>query len=236
MGLFIAFLILAAWSANLIYSLVYQSIMLIDPMFWIHWLLQIWLYTGLFITAHDAMHNTISRNSRLNYSIGFISTFLFAGMYYPKLLTKHHLHHAHPATAKDPDFKIGNQNFFVWWFSFLKQYITVWQIFIMAIIFNVLLLFFTELQLIVFWVIPSILATFQLFYFGTFLPHRLPHTENMQPHNSRTLAPNHVWALISCYFFGYHSEHHASPGTPWWKLYQVKNQGIRNLNNESEKK
>lgn len=106
----------------------------------------------------------------------------------------------------------------------------------MAAIFNILLIFFTELQLIIFWVIPSILATFQLFYFGTFLPHKLPHTENMEPHNSRTLPRNHFWAFISCYFFGYHSEHHSSPETPWWRLYQVKNQGIDILNNISEKK
>jgi beta-carotene ketolase (CrtW type) len=29
--------------------------------------------------------------------------------------------------------------------------------------------------------------------------------------------------MLSCYFFGYHYEHHESPQTPWWKLYQIKN-------------
>lgn len=236
MGLIFAFFIIITWFSNLAYSLLYQPIILTDYMFWFHFLIQIWLYTGLFITAHDSMHRTVCKSKKLNYSIGFISTILFAGMYYPKLLTKHHQHHAYPATVKDPDYKTGNQNFFAWWFSFLKQYITVWQILFMAAIFNILLIFFTELQLIIFWVIPSILATFQLFYFGTFLPHRLPHTENMEPHNSRTLPRNHFWAFISCYFFGYHSEHHSSPETPWWRLYQVKNQGIDILNNISEKK
>jgi beta-carotene ketolase (CrtW type) len=28
--------------------------------------------------------------------------------------------------------------------------------------------------------------------------------------------------MISCYFFGYHFEHHESPQTPWWRLYQSK--------------
>jgi beta-carotene ketolase (CrtW type) len=27
---------------------------------------------------------------------------------------------------------------------------------------------------------------------------------------------------LSCYFFGYHFEHHDSPGTPWWRLWRVK--------------
>ena len=93
----------------------------------------------------------------------------------------------------------------------------------MAGLFNLGLLFFSEIQLIVLWIIPSILATFQLFYFGTYLPHQLPHTTEMGIYKSRTLKKNHLWAMLSCYFFGYHYEHHASPQTPWWKLYQTKN-------------
>ena len=34
-------------------------------------------------------------------------------------------------------------------------------------------------------------------------------------------------AMVSCYFFGYHFEHHDSPGTPWWKLYAVKNDLVK---------
>ena len=49
----------------------------------------------------------------------------------------------------------------------------------MAGLFNLGLLFFSEIQLIVLWIIPSILATFQLFYFGTYLPDRLPHITEM---------------------------------------------------------
>jgi beta-carotene ketolase (CrtW type) len=39
---------------------------------------------------------------------------------------------------------------------------------------------------------------------------------------SRSQRKNHVWAFISCYFFGYHYEHHAQPYLPWWKLPQAK--------------
>jgi beta-carotene ketolase (CrtW type) len=33
-----------------------------------------------------------------------------------------------------------------------------------------------------------------------------------------------VWAFISCYFFGYHYEHHDQPYLPWWKLAAAKDQ------------
>ena len=222
MGTFIAILIILSWAAHLLYILLFQTVNPSEISFWLHLLLQSWLFTGLFITAHDSMHGTVSRNRILNYLLGFLSTMLYAGMWYPMLIKKHHAHHEWPGTEKDPDYHVGNQNFFVWWFSFMKAYLTIWQIIIMAVLFNVGLIFFTELQLIVLWIIPAFLSTFQLFYFGTFLPHRLPHTTEMLPHNARTQNRNHLWAFLSCYFFGYHSEHHASPRTPWWQLYKMK--------------
>ncbi|MGM0613719.1 MAG: fatty acid desaturase, partial [Bacteroidota bacterium] len=79
-----------------------------------------------------------------------------------------------------------------------------------------------EPNVIVFWIVPAILGTLQLFYVGTFLPHQRPHDEYMQPHKARTQKKNHLWAMLSCYFFGYHYEHHESPRTPWWQLYKSK--------------
>ncbi len=222
MGVIIGLSIIALWFVHLIYVLNYVVPDVSSVLFWAHLLLQTWLYTGLFITAHDAMHGTVSKQKQLNLSIGFLSTLLYAGMYYPVLYKKHQLHHKFPASASDPDYKTGKQHFAAWWFAFLKQYISLWQIIYMAIIFNILLLWFNEINLIVFWVIPSILSTFQLFYFGTYKPHKLPHTPEMSPHNSRSQAKNHLVAMLSCYFFGYHKEHHESPQTPWWKLYKLK--------------
>lgn len=222
MGIIIAISIMLVWGMHLVYILINQPIDLKDVWFWCHLIMQSWLFTGLFITAHDSMHGTISRHKRVNNFLGFFATLLFAGMWYPMLLKKHKLHHIHSGTVLDPDYKVGNQNFFAWWFSFMKQYVTLWQILIMAVLFNIGLIFFTETQLIVLWIIPSILATFQLFYFGTYLPHHLPHTPEMEPHKARSQKRNHLWAMLSCYFFGYHYEHHASPQTPWWKLYQIK--------------
>lgn len=223
MGVFIALLVIISWALHLAYMLLLQPVNLLDVWFWVHMLIQTWLFTGLFITAHDSMHGTISANRKLNNVIGFSATLLFAGMWYPMLIKKHKMHHINPGTALDPDYYTGKQNFFAWWFSFMKAYVTIWQILIMAGLFNLGLLYFSEIQLIVLWIIPSILATFQLFYFGTYLPHRLPHTTEMGIYKSRTLKKNHLWAMLSCYFFGYHYEHHASPQTPWWKLYQTKN-------------
>ena len=45
---------------------------------------------------------------------------------------------------------------------------------------------------------------------------------DMLPYNSRTEKKNHLYAFVTCYFFGYHSEHHRSPQTPWWKMYSLK--------------
>lgn len=222
MGVLISLMILLSWFGHLVYSLYYINPNPLLIQFWIHLAIQTWLFTGLFISAHDAMHGTISKNRKTNTILGLISTTLYAGMWYPTLLKKHKLHHSNPGTAEDPDYHTGNQNFFVWWFNFMKTYLTLWQIVIMALLFNIGLIFFNELELIYFWVVPAIASTFQLFYFGTFKPHRLPHTKDMGINKSRSQKKNHLWALVSCYFFGYHYEHHLSPQTPWWKLYQLK--------------
>jgi len=222
MGIFFALVILSGYFIHLVCVLIYQPIDPVKGWFWFHLLLQTWLFTGLFITAHDAMHGTVSKNKFINNVLGTIASLLYAGLWYPKLKKKHFLHHLYPATVHDPDYAAGNQNFFVWWFQFMKQYVTIWQIVIMAGLFNIGLVWFNELQMIVWWIIPSVLSTFQLFYFGTFIPHRLPHTEEMIPHKARSQPRNHLLAFLTCYFFGYHFEHHASPGTPWWQLYSIK--------------
>lgn len=116
MGVFIAFLIGLSWAAHLFYVLNFQTIDISQLSFWLHIILQSWLFTGLFITAHDAMHGTVARNKTLNTIIGFAATMLYAGMWYPVLLRKHRLHHAWPGTTNDPDYHVGNQNFFAWGF------------------------------------------------------------------------------------------------------------------------
>lgn len=227
MGILIAFIIITLWAAHLFYSLNFVQVDFTNPVFYLHIFLQGYLYTGLFITGHDAMHRTVSRNRTINDSIGWISTLLFAGLSYNRLIKNHFMHHSKPGEENDPDFYTKSQNFFIWWAVFLIRYTTISQLIIMAVAFNVLATWFDKNSIISFWVIPAFIGTFQLFFFGTYLPHKYPHTENMKPHNARSQKLNHLWAMLSCYFFGYHNEHHERPATPWWKLYKLKEETVK---------
>jgi beta-carotene/zeaxanthin 4-ketolase len=224
MGVILAIIIILLWGIHLTWMLLNLEFSLLNPWMYIHILVQGWLYTGLFITGHDAMHGNISKNRGVNSFFGTIATFLFAGMSYTKLKKNHGLHHVSPATEADPDFYVKSQNFWVWWGVFMWRYVTIWQLIIMAVAYNIFihLLSMNEATIILYWILPAILGTFQLFYFGVYWPHRQPHLPDMLPHRARTQSKNHLWAMISCYFFGYHYEHHEQQQVPWWKLYTTK--------------
>ncbi|MCE7994049.1 MAG: fatty acid desaturase [Roseivirga sp.] len=217
-GVLIALVIIILWFATLATGLT-TMVDYTSPWLYLLILVQTHLYTGLFITAHDAMHGTISTNKRLNTTLGHITALLFSYNFYHRLFPKHHEHHRFVATEKDPDYHKGS--FFPWYLSFLKQYISWQQIVLMAITFNLLKLIFPVENLILLWMLPGVLATFQLFYFGTYLPHKGHHSDKNR-HFSRSQSKNHLWAFLTCYFFGYHYEHHDSPATPWWRLYKKK--------------
>jgi beta-carotene ketolase (CrtW type) len=220
-GLFIALSILILWATGIVFLMGFQF-SYTNPFIYVFTLIQMHLYTGLFITAHDAMHGTVSQSHpKINYIIGWICTILYAVFPFSMLYVKHHQHHQFVHTKKDPDYHQGN--FLVWYFNFIKQYLKWWQIITMAFIYNVLKIWIPEQNLLFFWVIPSLLSTLQLFYFGTYLPHK---GEHQNIHQSRTQSKNHIWAFFSCYFFGYHFEHHDSPATPWWKLWQQKEKNL----------
>lgn len=218
-GIIVALVVICAWCFSIL-SLMQWEFSFSNPFLYLLILVQMHLYTGLFITAHDAMHGTVSSNRRLNDLIGQVCTALYACFPFSRLNRKHHEHHRHVHTSQDPDHH--PENFFSWYFSFIKEYISWWQLVLMALIYNVLKIWVPEPNLILFWVLPSLLSTLQLFYFGTWLPH---HGEHDNKHQSRTQGKNHLFAFLSCYFFGYHYEHHDSPGTPWWRLWKLKNSG-----------
>jgi beta-carotene/zeaxanthin 4-ketolase len=224
MGLFFAFIIIVLWAGHLVWSLFFFAFSWTDPLSYLHIAVQGYLYTGLFITAHDSMHGGIARKRKLNDAAGQLALWLFAAFSYKKMFPKHMAHHRYSGTADDPDFSVKHQSFFLWFFQFFFRYISAGQILVMALLFNIgLYLLRIPLEnLIAFWIIPAFLGTFQLFYFGTFRPHRYPHTLEMAPHNTRTQKKNHIWAMVSCYFFGYHTEHHEHPRIPWWQLYKTK--------------
>lgn len=221
-GVLAAGLIMASWTGLLTFLLAFYPPDWRTPWPYLLALLQTHLYTGLFITAHDAMHGVVSPNKRLNNAIGTLAAGLFAFNWFAGMLAKHHAHHDHVATEDDPDFHNGRHPGFLPWFvRFAWNYVTVWQVLLMAATYNVLKLFFPQANVIAFWMLPAVLGTFQLFYFGTYLPHRGEH-EADNPHKSRSQFRHHLWAFVSCYFFGYHYEHHDQPYLPWWRLWKAK--------------
>jgi len=224
MGILIATTLILIWGTHLGYILLNVEPSVSNPWMYVHILLQAYLYTGLFITGHDAMHGNISKSRNTNTVFGYLSGFLFAGIYYPRLRKNHGKHHRYAATEGDPDFYAGSQNFWKWWAVFMYRYVTILQLVVMAIFYNLLLLIpgVNELNALLYWALPAILGTLQLFWVGVYWPHRLPHTAEMGKHKARTQAKNHTWAMLSCYFFGYHREHHNNPRIPWWQLYKVK--------------
>jgi beta-carotene/zeaxanthin 4-ketolase len=222
MGILFAGLIISLWLLHLYYSLFILEFSFGSVFTYIHILLQTYLFTGLFITAHDAMHGTVYPKRKVNEITGRIAASLYACMSYKRLLRNHHRHHKYPGTEDDPDYSPRTQNVFAWWFLFMRRYATLMQFICMAVIYNVLKIFTSEMNIIFFWVLPAFLSSFQLFFFGTYQPHKTPHTHEMQPHNARSQDKNFIWGLLSCYFFGFHYEHHQSPGIPWWKLYNIK--------------
>lgn len=216
LGILVALVVISCWAVCLL-SLLRWDFRWDNPLVYIMILVQTHLYTGLFITAHDAMHGTVSSSSKFNLIIGQVCTALYAAFSFRKLMIKHHQHHRHVHSDLDPDYHEGS--FPVWYFHFMKEYMTMLQIVMMAVLFNVLTIWFTEVNILMFWVVPALLSTLQLFFFGTWLPH---HGEHQNVHYSRSLKKNHFVGFFSCYFFGYHYEHHEFPGTPWWKLWRMK--------------
>ncbi len=185
-------------------------------------LVQTFLYTGLFIVAHDALHGSIAPGRpHINDAIGALCAWLYASFSFERLRAEHRRHHAHPGTADDPDFHDGRHPGFVrWYVHFFRSYFSVWQILANTVAFQ---LWYRVAgipveDLIGFWVVPSLLSTLQLFFFGTFLPHREPPGGHVDGHRARSNDLPEWASFLTCYHFGYHWEHHAYPQLPWWRL------------------
>ncbi len=131
MGVFIALFIIISWLSHSAYMLMMLEWTPLSMWMWLHVALQTYLSVGLFITAHDAMHGTVSLNKRINNSLGWIACFLFAGMNYKRLITNHMAHHTFPGTEKDPDYDIS-QNYVIWFLRFMIRYTTISQLIVMG--------------------------------------------------------------------------------------------------------
>ncbi len=233
-GLLIAVLVYSAWLSHLVYWLAADLRSIAWPWIVLALFVQTWLYVGLFITAHDAMHQAVAPGRRkTNLWVGRIAVLSYALFSFDKLLRRHGLHHSFPAGDRDPDFHDGiHTTPLRWYVHFMLHYLTLLQLIGMAVLFNLLqhVAGVALENLLILWVTPALLSTWQLFYFGTYLPHRLPRGGYQPPHCA--VSSNYpVWlSLLTCYHFGYHLEHHQQPTVPWWRLPAWKAKSGKNQN------
>ncbi|TPE46463.1 fatty acid desaturase [Amaricoccus solimangrovi] len=180
-----------------------------------------WLSVGLFIIAHDAMHGSLAPGRPgLNAAAGRLALTLYAGFSWRKLVVKHMAHHRHAGTERDPDFGHGRRGPVAWYADFVRTYFGWREFFVLggATILYALLLG-PRWPYVGFWVAPSLLASIQLFVFGTFLPHRRGDDGFPDRHNARSTRMGAPLSLLTCFHFGgYHHEHHLDPSVPWWRL------------------
>ncbi len=219
-GILIAAIILLLWFAVFGFAL-FQPLDLLG--FWALPLILLLteLFTGVFITAHDSIHGVVyPANKKINQFIGVLCSSLFAFNSYERMYNNHHAHHINTLGDDDPDFH-HSRKFLPWFYSFIRHYIG-WKQFLFTAIFFNLMMFVLKIDvanLLLFYVLPMCLSTVQLFYFGTYQPHSDIHNNI---HKSGTQNKNHLWAFVSCFFFGYHYEHHDNPSVPWWRMYKTK--------------
>lgn len=197
---------------------------------------QCWLSVGMFIAAHDAMHGSLAPGRPwLNSAIGGFLLAFYAGFGWRRMRDAHWEHHKHPGTDKDPDFDAENpQAFLRWYTTFFTRYFAWPSIAYIATIVSIywLALGVPVENLVLLYAAPAIGSSFQLFYFGTYRPHRHMGAQDNGPafadrHNARTDDFSTLASLFSCFHFGYHHEHHLSPQTPWWALPKLHQTGIR---------
>lgn len=184
--------------------------------------LQCWLSVGLFIVAHDCMHGSlVPLRPAINRAVGRLCLTLYAGFPYDALNRKHHLHHRHAGTEHDPDFhEAPPHTFWPWFAKFFREYFGWREVTFMGIVSTVYMFVLDAptANVLLFWALPAVLSALQLFYFGTYLPHKPGHDDFTDRHRSRSNNFSWITSLLTCFHFGYHHEHHLYPGLPWWKL------------------
>lgn len=226
LGLVLAAAIVGAWAWLFIYSVFFFSLSWGSaPLAIIIVAVQVWLYAGMFIVAHDSMHGSLfPKNPRINNNIGQVILIIYAGFHWETMRVHHTQHHDTPGVETDPDFNAANPHGFgAWYTKWFLTYFT-WKQLAFLFIVNLLFMFIIKASLgniLLFWAAPALLSSLQLFYFGTYLPHRhIAGGDNgfLDHHYARTNDYSYTASLLSCFHFGYHHEHHLYPHEPWWRL------------------
>ncbi|SFP46423.1 fatty acid desaturase [Sphingomonas rubra] len=182
---------------------------------------QCWLSVGLFIVAHDAMHGSLAPGRpRLNAAIGATLLFLYAGFAWARMRDAHFEHHRAPGSRDDPDFDADHPSDGLRWYAtFLSRYFG-WPsgLYVCTVVTAYWLLGVPLLNILLLYGLPAIASSVQLFYFGTYRPHRHDETVFDDTHNARSEGWGSWLSLVTCFHFGYHHEHHLDPAVPWWRL------------------
>jgi beta-carotene ketolase (CrtW type) len=222
-GLTLAALIFAAWAPLHIWTVFFLP--LEGPTLALAPLLVLaicWLNVGLFIVAHDCMHGSLAPGRpAVNRWVGRIALGLYAGFSFDRLLPKHFDHHRHSGTGLDPDFSETHpRHFWLWYLAFFRRYFRLGEFLVLTALVGiyVLLLRASYPNLLLFWALPAILSSLQLFLFGTYLPHRADEQPFADRHRARSNDYGWLASLFTCFHFGYHHEHHLAPHVPWWRL------------------
>lgn len=222
-GLTLASLVTAGWLSLHIYAVhffevTWSSLAVVPVMM----AALCWLSVGLFIVSHDAIHGSLAPGRpHINRTFGRVVTTLYAGFDYDRLKENHDKHHVAPGTEHDPDFSADNPVAFVPWFKefFLRHFGWRPLIFVNAVVLVYwLILGASTLNLVLFYGIPALGSAVQLFYFGTYRPHRHGTDHFADSHRARSSGYGWLKSLLTCYHFGYHHEHHLYPQEPWWRL------------------
>lgn len=222
-GLLLATAIFAAWLALTCYGFFAVDVATLSLVAGIVIVAALcWLDVGLFIIAHDAMHGSLAvGRPGLNRAIGTTALLAYAGFSFDRLAPKHMQHHRTPGTAEDPDFHApAPTSALRWYIAFFRQYFGLRELAVLTLVVAVLTLAIgvPYANLLLFWALPAILSSVQLFWFGTFLPHA--HRGRIFADTHRARSSGYPWlvSLLTCYHFGYHHEHHRHPHLPWWRL------------------
>lgn len=205
-------LVFTSWlvnDSNMLYNYDIKTHEVYESVFYI--MVLIWQYVGLFIISHDLHHN---RNpSYYQNFLGRLSLFCYGGFKLEDFSKNHNLHHKYPGiVGRDPDF--DNSNPIIWYSKFMQRYVTVNQIYNEIIIFFLLKFSNADLEnIFLFWFIPCIYASIQLFYYGTYLVHK----QNGDIVNSNLPT---ILKVLTCYNFGNHKDHHKYPQKSWLELWK----------------
>ena len=231
-GLTLAAAVVAAWLSIHVFAMFFFELTWASlPLALLLAAVQCWLSVGLFIISHDAMHGSLVPGARrINSAIGAALLFLYAGFSWKRMRSAHFDHHRLAGKPGDPDFDEDNpSHFWRWYGTFLKRYFGKQSILFVSSVVTIywLVLGVPVQNIVLLYGLPAIASSMQLFYFGTYRPHRHDERGFADRHNARSDDFGSFASLASCFHFGYHHEHHCRADIPWWALPRIRRENMQ---------